>query len=124
MHIFTPLLLLLSIIGILLTGCTQTPAPQQQTVAVQPERILDPRPQVRFTTDTNAAAEQLKIYVNTLYVGTVADFQQNTRPLRLLSGEHTIQIHYQNQLHLQQTLHLESGAVHFMHVPFYAPSAS
>jgi|SRR5690554_2693195 len=102
----------------ILTGCalfSEPPLTAEQQQQLQP--IQDLRPQLLFSLNTNEQAEELKVYVNTLYVGTVADFNSATRPLRLLSGEHTIQIRDQDEVLLQETLELESGAVRVMHVP-------
>ncbi|HLV48989.1 MAG TPA: hypothetical protein VKY35_08005 [Aliidiomarina sp.] len=103
---------------VVLSGCAYTP---QTSVAQHEEQHLQPiqdlRPQLRFATDATDQATTLKIYVNTLYVGTVADFANEKRPLRLLSGEHTIQVRDQNEVRLQETLNLESGATRVMHIP-------
>lgn len=102
----------------ILSGCAlfnEQPLTAEQQQQLQP--IQDLRPQLLFSLDTTEQADELKVYVNTLFVGTVADFNSATRPLRLLSGEHTIQIRDQNEVLLQETLELESGAVRVMHVP-------
>ncbi len=102
---------------VVLTGCvvTQMPVAEHKQPHLQP--IQDLRPQLLFATDTQDQLDEFKVYVNALYVGTVADFSSENRPLRLLSGEHTIQIKVLNEVRWQKTLVLENGAVRRMYVP-------
>ncbi|MCO4320817.1 hypothetical protein [Aliidiomarina quisquiliarum] len=106
---------------IVLSGCKLMPEPTltaEQLQQLQP--IQDLRPQLLFSLDAAEQGAALDIYVNTLYMGTVADFHSANRPLRLLSGQHTIEIREQNEIRLQTTLELPNGAVRIMHIPVSA----
>ncbi len=105
-------------IFMVLTGCVflpETTLTAEQQQQLQP--IQDLRPQLLFSLDTAEQGADLQIYVNTLYMGTVADFNSASRPLRLLSGQHTIQIREKNEIRLQKNLELHNGAVRVMHIP-------
>lgn len=105
-------------IFMVLTGCVflpETTLTAEQQQQLQP--IQDLRPQLLFSLDAAEQDAGLKIYVNTLYMGTVADFNNANRPLRLLSGQHTILIKDQNEIRFQVTLELHNGAVQVMHIP-------
>lgn len=107
---------LIAITG-MLSACSVT---VQESFALHPFHelpIQDPRPQLNFATATNVDASQYKIYINTLYVGTVADFAENSRPLRLLSGVHQVSIERNKELVVSEGIVLEDGTQHVLHIP-------
>lgn len=100
-----------------LSACSVT---VQDTAVLHPfhERpIQDPRPQLQFSTAAPVDGSQYLIYVNTLYVGTVADFKENSRPLRLLSGTYQVSIERHEELILTEDLVLKDGTQHVLHIP-------
>ncbi|RUO44073.1 hypothetical protein CWE15_02550 [Aliidiomarina taiwanensis] len=106
---------LLAISG--LSACSVT---VQDTVALHPfheQPIQDPRPQLHFATPAHVDASQYKIYVNTLYVGTVADFKENSRPLRLLSGSHQVSIMHNAEPVLTKGVVLQDGSLQVLQIP-------
>ncbi|MBK7355659.1 hypothetical protein [Propionivibrio sp.] len=85
---------------LLLTGCVQMPTEKMG--------VSDMRPQISFTA-TNETLLASRVVIDGLDVGALADYTADTAALRVLSGNHRIQIYSGGTILLDEKVYLGDG---------------
>jgi hypothetical protein len=93
-----------------LTACVQMPTERQGAV--------DMRPRIMFDVSDSAAATQARVVIDGLDAGPLSAFSNGTGSLRLLSGNHVVQVIYGARAVLEQRIYLADGAQRQLQVNF------
>jgi hypothetical protein len=89
-------------VGLGATGCVQMPTEQQ--------RDVDLRPQLSFrVTQPTLDPQQLRIVIDGLPMGVVADYLEGKRALRIIGGTHLLQVMYGAQVVLEEKMYVGNG---------------
>jgi len=67
-----------------MTACVQFPTESQG--------VVDQRPQISFRSASGAWPDDARVWIDGLDAGRLADFRQGAGALRVLSGEHLVQV--------------------------------
>ena len=85
---------------LLISGCTQMPTEKMG--------ISDMRPQISFNSETETTLSA-RVSVDGLDVGAVADYLAGKAALRVLSGNHRVQVTSGNRILLDEKAYLGDG---------------